>query len=54
MWEGLKERYSGKMKDFIIGIWEGIVQGIKDKVNIVLEFVNKMINALTKLKIPLP
>lgn len=53
MWEGIKEIF-GKMKDFIIGIWEGIVQGIKDKVNIVLEFVNKMINALNKLKIKLP
>lgn len=53
MWEGLKEIF-GKIKDFIIGIWEGIVQGIKDKINVVLKFINKMINALNKLKIKLP
>lgn len=53
MWEGLKETF-GKIKDFIIGVWEGIVQGIKDKVNAVLKFINNMINALNKLKIKLP
>jgi len=53
MWEGLKETFT-KIKDFIIGIWEGIVQGIKDRINTVLKFVNNMINALNKLKVKLP
>lgn len=53
MWQGLKNIFS-KIGDFIMGIWSGIVQGIKDKINTVLKFINNMINALNSLKIKLP
>lgn len=53
MWEGIKAIFTN-LRDFIVGIWQGIVQGIKDKINTVLKFINNMINALNKLRIKLP
>lgn len=53
MWEGLKDIFT-KIKDFVIGIWDGIVQGIKDRINKVIEFINGMIKALNKLQIKMP
>lgn len=53
MWDGLKDIFT-KIKDFVIGIWDGIVQGIKDRVNKAIEFINGMITALNKLKVKMP
>lgn len=53
MWEGLKDIFT-KIKDFVIGVWDGIVQGIKDRINKAIGFINDMISALNKLKIKMP
>jgi len=53
MWEGLKDIFT-KIKDFVVGVWDSIVQGVKDRVNKVIEFINGMIRALNKLQVKMP
>lgn len=53
MWEGIKDIFT-KIKDFVVGVWDSIVQGVKDRVNKVIEFINGMIRALNKLQVKMP
>lgn len=42
------------IKDFFAGIWDGIVQVAKDRINLVIGLINKMINALNSIKFTIP
>ena len=47
-WDKIKEKFS-QAKDFVVSIFEAIVQLAKDKINAVIDFINKGIDAINAL-----
>jgi hypothetical protein len=44
----------GGMKTFVIGIWDGIGDGIKGSINVILKYINKLINGLNQIDFSIP
>lgn len=47
-WDKIKAKLA-QARDFVLGIWEAIVEAAKEKINAVIGFVNKGIEAVNKL-----
>lgn len=53
LWEGIKYNFN-LIKTFIMGVWNYVVDGAKDKINKMIGFINSMIESLNKLKVKMP
>ena len=63
-WDSIKAFFSGlgetvkdifeKMKGFVLGVWDGMVSGVKGYINKIISAMNGMIDGLNKLKFDVP